>query len=240
MLQTCLPTESELMDMARTALRARAIVASALPTIPASEYSHFLADREARRQRSLRHCHLPGAAERPRHTPPKDSGAFVPATAARIEDDRNLTDGARRCARKIMETAYRANRAGRSLEITVSYLARGMGRCGRTVQRYLRQLEREGYIQVHVMTGHRSRMCVGLVVRLLAPLFPRHHRQDWPEPPGNPGATRESQNKRYRHYRAAGSCEIAVGQWAGRCMDGIFRALMKTIPPVERPELLSG
>lgn len=234
------PTESELMDMARDALRARVVLAPAVPTIPATEFQTFLAEREARRRRSLRHCHHFSPAERPRLTPPPDSGAFVPATAARIEDDRNLSDGARRCARKMMEEAYRTNRAGRSLDITVSYLARAMGRCARTVQRYLRQLEREGYIQVYVVTGARSRMCVGLIVRLLAPLFPRHHREKWPESPGKSGVTRESENKRYRHERAPSSRVLTVEQWAIRCMDGVFRALMKTVPPAEGPELLSG
>ena len=65
---------------------------------------------EDRRQRSLRSCHLP-AEPKPRHAPPRDSGAYVPEMAARIEDDRNLTDGARRCARKLAEYVYRKNRA---------------------------------------------------------------------------------------------------------------------------------
>ena len=64
---------------------------------------------EDRRQRSLRSCHLP-AEPKPRQAPPRDSGAYVPEMAARIEDDPNLTDGARRCARKLAEYIYRKNR----------------------------------------------------------------------------------------------------------------------------------
>ena len=57
---------------------------------------------------------------------------------------------------------------------------RALGKDRRTVQRYLRQLERAGYITVEVVHA-RTRMCAGLFVALLAPLFPRHHRQKWPE-----------------------------------------------------------
>src|SRR5690606_9447493 len=124
---------------------------------------------------------------------PRASGAYVPEASARIENDPNLCDGARRCARKLMEETYRRNREGRSVEITVSYLANGLRRSRRTVQRYLRQLEDHGYIEVDVIAGLRSRLCVGLAIRLLAPLFPRHHREKWPATRVKSGATRESQ-----------------------------------------------
>jgi len=240
MIPTRVCTESELMEIARAALRARVVAAPIPPTIPAGEFQAFVAHREARRLRSLQRCHYTRLDERPRHPAPKDSGAFVPATAARIEDDRNLTDGARRCARKIMELTHRSNRAGRSLDVTVSYLAQGLGKCRRTVQRYLRQLEREGYIQVDVVTGERSRMCAGLIVRALAPMFPRHDRRRASQRGGKPDATRESQNKGFKHHRSDRSRVVPVQQWAIRCMDGVFRGLMKTIPPVASSELLSG
>ena len=51
--------------------------------------------------------------ERPRHRPPPESGAYVPELGARIENDRNLTDGARRLARKLAEVIYRQNREAR-------------------------------------------------------------------------------------------------------------------------------
>ncbi len=121
----------------------------------------------------------------------------MPELAARVEDDRNLTDGARRCARKLAELTYRQARDGRALDITVTYLVKALGRCRRTVQRYLRLLEREGYIGVDVVRGLRSRLCTGLVVRLLRPLFARHHRKKWPRRLANPDATRESQNQRF-------------------------------------------
>src|SRR5271170_3685039 len=65
---------------------------------------------EDRRQRSLQSCHLP-AEPNPWKAPPRDSGAYVPEMGERIENDPNLTDGARRCARKLVGYGYRKNRA---------------------------------------------------------------------------------------------------------------------------------
>ena len=201
------------------------------------------ADRAAyqtRRQRSLQTCHRYSLYERPRFAPPAESGAFVPAASARIENDRNLTDGARRCARKVMEETYRRNRAGRALEITVSYLAQGLGRCGRTIQRYLRLLEREGYIGVEVVRGEGSRLCTGLVIHLLGSLFPRHQRKEWPERLKNSGATRESQNHRFTNLQNRTKTRIPRQAWALKCMNGVFRALMKTNPLYEPAAAATG
>jgi hypothetical protein len=228
MLKTYVPTESEMMEEARRLLRQR--LASVAPSWPAANPHTSKADvsgpspaTTARRHRSLQTCHRPALAERARHPAPQDSGAFVPETAARIENDPNLTDGARRCARKLMEETYRQNRHGRTLAVTVGYLGRALGKCRRTVQRYLRQLEEEGYVSIAVACGQRSRLCTGLVVSLLAPLFPQHHRERWPGTPGNSGATPESQNQRFKIL-------VPRENWSRRCMDGVFRALMKTNP----------
>ncbi|KQZ28628.1 hypothetical protein ASD50_19260 [Mesorhizobium sp. Root552] len=191
-----------------------------LPSEPAAE----------RRRRSLNTCHRYAQTERPRKAVPRASRAYVPELAARVEDDPNLTDGARRCARKLAELTYRQNRAGRSLPVTVTYLAKALGRCRRTVQRYLRQLEREGYVSVDVIVSQRARMCVGLVVRLLEPLLAGHHRGKWPGALGKPGATRESQNERLRLFSTLKGTPIPVEQWAMRCMDGVFGAFIETKP----------
>jgi hypothetical protein len=234
-------TESEFFAEMRAALNRRreqagTYVISTPNTAPNGEFQAFLAVREARRQRSLQTCHHYSPTEKTRHEPPRDTGAFVPATSARIENDRNLTDGTRRCARKLMELAYRTNRDDRSLDITVSYLAKTLQKCRRTVQRYLRQLEREGYIEVAIVATERSRMCFGLVVTLLGPLFPRHHRQKWLENPGKPGATSVSQIKTPRFIIPDKRRIYPVDVWARRCMDGVFRALRTSIgpfPPIE-------
>jgi hypothetical protein len=154
--------------------------------------------------------------------------------AARVDNDRNLTDGARRCSRKITEYIYRQNREGREAPITVTYLAKALGRCRRTVQRYLRQLEREGYIEVWVLPSERTRMCFGLVVRLLNPLLPRHRRHKWPEKAGKPDATRESQinSSRLKIRR------VQRHIWDFLCSQGVWRSYMKTLPPP--PDFLSA
>jgi hypothetical protein len=177
----------------------------------------------ARQSRSLRCCHLP-AEEQPLHAPPRDSAAYVPEMAARIDDDRNLTDGARRCARKLAEYTYRKNREGRTADITVTWLMRALSKSRRTIQRYLRQLERTGYISVQVIHSG-TRMCAGLMIELLAPLFPRHRRAKWPQKLIEPDAPRKSQNNRLRYQSSRES-------WALRCMDGVFRSFMKTLPPL--------
>src|ERR1019366_6214554 len=101
--------------------------------------------KDPRRQlRSYRTCWLP-AEEKPLRAPPRDSGAYVPEMATRLEDDRNLTDRARRGARKLAEYVYRRNRDPRTSELTVTWLMRALRKSRRSVQRYLRELERAGY-----------------------------------------------------------------------------------------------
>jgi hypothetical protein len=173
-----------------------------------------------RQQRSLRACHLP--AEEKEHRPRRENGAYVPQLSACVEDDPNLSDGARRCARKIAEYVHRCGREIRSAEITVTFLMKALRRSRRTVQYYLRQLERGGYIAVEVLQW-RTRMCAGLAVRLLAPLLPRH---GWPERAMKPGAQRPAQN-----YRSNIKTErFSRESWALKCMDGVFRSLMATLP----------
>jgi len=173
-----------------------------------------------RRQRSLRSCHMP-AEDKPL-VPRRENSAYVPQLAARLDDDPNLSDGARRCARKIAEYVHRCGRENRSAEITVTFLMKALRRDRRTVQRYLRQLERAGYIAVEVLQW-RTRMCAGLFVKLLAPLLPRH---GWPDKAMKPDAARVSQN-----YRSNIKTErFSRESWAVKCMDGVFRALMATLP----------
>ena len=195
---------------------------------------------EERRRRSLQSCHRFLPYERPRFEPPRESGAYVPELAARLENDRNLTDGARRYARKLAELTYRQNREGRSLDVKVYYLMTALGRSRRTVQRYLRLLEREGYILVKVVRSKFARMCVGLAVELRGRLFARHHRAGWPERKTprtlqNPGASKAPQNRArsfsLSYYKGEG-LRIPVSSWALRCRDGVFRSLMKTVPPL--------
>lgn len=158
--------------------------------------------------------------------PAPDTGGYIPTLSEKLDRDPNLSDGARRCARLIAAYAYRRNRGGPAA-ITVTYLTKATGRCRRTIQRYLRQLERFGYIRAQVVLGQRSRMCAGLLIDLLKPLLPRHR---WPEKAITPEATRMAQNYRLR-------LKIDVEAWDRRCRDGMFRALCRALPP---PPLLTA
>jgi len=235
MLNTHIPNESELMRAAHRALRQR--IAANTPSHAALELIERQGnspgpspEKAARRTRSLQTCHRYGLYERPRHARPEETRAYVPALSATLENDRNLTDGARRLARKLAEVIYRQNRGGRFTEITVTYLMNALRRSRRTIQRYLRLLEREGYIHTEVMRGTRSRLCTGLLIALCQPLFARHHQQEWPCKLRNPGASKESQNNRTQEFRGKGE-HLSVRQWSFLCMDGVFRAFMKTDPP---------
>lgn len=185
---------------------------------------------EQRRLKSLQTCHRFSLYERPRAPAPRETGAYVPELSARLEDDPNLTDGARRCARKLAEYTYRHARATRSSEITVTWLMQALGKCRRTVQRYLRILEREGYIRVDVIHCRATRMCAGLLVHLENLALPRHHRNKWPAKLAISDATAESHKKNLIKYKGPRGAEIPRHLWAIRCMDGVFRALTKTMP----------
>jgi hypothetical protein len=76
-------------------------------------------------------------------------------------------------------------------------------------------------------------MCTGLLVQLLAPPFPRHHADRWPAKLAIPGATEESQTKRFIDSKAAGLVRIPVQSWALRCLDGVFRSLRRVRRPSE-------
>lgn len=237
MLKTYPLIESELMEEALLCLQRRAKI-SARRIMQCGDLAGLQNNTkrpacETRRKRSLQTCHRPRLYERSRFDSPPESGAYVPELAARLDDDRNLTDGARRCARKIAELTYRSNREGRVLEVTVTYLMKALGRCRRTVQRYLRLLERERYIRSDVVKGARSLMCVGLVVHLLKPLFARHHKERWPGRVGNSGATQESQNQRYLDSLKEKPNLVSRHEWAIKCMNGVFHSFMKTLPLFE-------
>lgn len=78
---------------------------------------------------------------------------------------------------------------------------------------YLRNLEREGYIRVDVIQSQTTRMCAGLLVHLLRPLFPQHHKDKWPRTLANPDATAESHKKnliRYKGQRGLRSAQNPV------------------------------
>ena len=105
-----------------------------------------------RQMRSYRTCWLP-AEETPLRAPPGPSGKYVPELAAAVDDDRNLTDGARRCARKLAEYVYRRDRDTRTAQITVTYLMKALRKSRRQVQRYLRK-HRRRHKETFIPLGH--------------------------------------------------------------------------------------
>jgi hypothetical protein len=179
-----------------------------------------------RSRRSVQSCHRYALKGRRLYAAPKDTGAYVPELSARLDDDPNLTDGARRCARKLAQYTYCRDREGRRARITVSYLAIALAKSQRQVQRYLRELEEAGYIATRVLKA-KTRMCVGLAIQLLEPLFPRHHAAKWPAKLIDRATTGMSENKSqiYKYE------EIPLSSWALHCMEGVWRAFHRTYPP---------
>lgn len=177
-----------------------------------------------RRALSLRTCHMP--AERPPLQPVRETAAYIPELSETLERDINLCDGARRCARIAAGYVYRRRRESRCATVTVSYLARALRRSHRTVQRYLRQLEAAGYLRAEIVASPRSRLCVGLAITLLRPLFARHHAQKWPVELRIPATTplTDKQSSRVKTLR------ISLVQWQIRCTEPIHRSYMKTLP----------
>ena len=58
-------------------------------------------------------------------------------------------------------------------------------------------------------------------------MLPKHHRQKWPEKPGNRDASPLSQKQRHQFIKGEA---VSVSVWAKRCMDGVWRALIATNP----------
>jgi hypothetical protein len=184
--------------------------------------------REKRRLTSLRTCHRPSVNT----TPIKPIGAtqaFTPQYSARLLNDPRLSDGARRCGAKLLELAYRRDRAGRTFRGTVVYLSKALGRSERAVQNYLAQLRAGGYIRHEVLVSERARMSIGILITLLAPLFPKHHKAEWPVQAAFPGVKKDSENYSPRFQKRRRERRVPVEEWALRCMDGVFRSLMTTL-----------
>lgn len=191
---------NEQLVAAHARLKGR-IIERRTPVVPAIRHVD-----EARRMRALRTGHRPAAAPAERRAALKETGAFVPELAAHLEDDPNLCDGARRCARTIAEETYRRSREERTLAVTVTYLARALGRCRRTVQRYLRQLERESRRRT---AGERPTRKGLPPIGAGRPLRRRHGLPQWPLRNAATGATETG-------LCAVGRAFIVTGIFSGR------------------------
>ena len=138
-------------------------------------------------------------SRKPRHPSPRDTGAYVPEMAARIDNDPNLTDGARTLrpqAGGIHLQPRPRNREGRNHGHLPDEGSRRMPahRAALSAPAGTRRLYRASWSSVRAY-AHVRRSCSSA---LLDPLFPRHRRQKWPAKAGNPEATRKSQNHRLK------------------------------------------
>ena len=190
-------------------------------------------DHRAQQKRSLEASHRFSAhryswTEQPRYAEPAETEEYVPATNMKLIQDRNLTDTARRIAWFVLRHTYQDNRAGRFIGMTVSFIANGLSISRRTVQRSLTLLETRGYFRCEVAKGEESRMCIGLIIHLMKPLFPAHQKESWPEKRRSSGAS-ELSNKQAHFFNTIYKAKVRMSRltWAMRCMNGVARRLSK-------------
>ena len=236
MLNIHSPSELELMEQAHRALRQR-IAASP----PASSCSGRC--RQSRR-RFNRSCAGTRSAPASARCKPATASASMSGRAMRGRKRPAPTcpscrRGSKRpqpdrrraaaCAQARRRSIYRQNREGRFTEITVTYLMNGAAPLAAHDPALPAPAGTRGLYRHEVVRGARSRLCTGLLIALRAPLFARHHKAGWPCKLRNPGASKESQNNRTLDSRGKGE-RLSVRQWSLLCMDGVFRAFMKTDP----------
>lgn len=160
---------------------------------------------------------------------------YVPQISMTVVNDRNLTDSARRIVMFIMRHAYQDSRSERFIGMTVSFIMEGLVLSRRTVQRCLTLLETLGYLQCEIATGGETKMCIGLIINLLSPLFPKHHKESWPERRTNSGASPMSQKQTEYINTSKGISNGAVHRisrlnWALKCLAGVARCAYKADP----------
>ena len=173
--------------------------------------------------------------EEPRYEQPKDTGEYIPEMNMKLIKDRNLTDSARRIALFVVRHVYQDNREGRFINMTVSFIMKGLSLSRRTVQRNLSLLQKLGYLQSDVVPSKRTKMCIGLMITLLKPLFPRHHKKKWPEKRRKSGASRMTQNQDSNIYINRIKGVIHRIEWTLRCDDGRIRQRIKNSPIFREP-----
>lgn len=188
---------------------------------------------QTRRNRSLKAC-LRYSLSTKRRYPKPNIRAYTPETSANVDLDRNLKGSADKTVRFIMRYAYQRARKTRSVQITVSYIAKGLKRANRTIQRHLRALEEEGYIKVYIVRSVKTKMVECLQIELLAPLFPDHHKEKW-------ASSVEKQDMTFLSDKQSHIFNIRESRklWVIRCMNGVRRALLKTKKRLDLPDLIT-
>lgn len=211
-------------------------------------HSELKADRaayEAKKRLALETSHRFSAnryswIEEPRHEEPVDRGDYTPQVNMKLIHDCNLTDSSRRIALFVMRHVYQHRRRERLIGMTVSFIMQGLALSRRTVQRSLTLLETRGYLRCDVVKGDKTKMCIGLAIGLLSPLFPKHHEDKWPERRRNSEASNATHNK-FRIYNSIDNPRNLVVRriWAMKCMAGVARAAQRMNPsltPLHLPQ----
>lgn len=166
--------------------------------------------------------------ESPKFEDPPETAEYVPQLSMKLVKDRNLTDSARRIAMFVLRHTYQDNRQERFIGMTVSFIMKGLSISRRTVQRSLTLLETRGYFRCQVAKGKQTRMCVGLIIHLMESLFPKHHKEKWPEKRKNSGAS-TMPPKQIQFYKSIYNAKIRTPRfsWAVYCMDAIASRAFK-------------
>ena len=210
--------------------------------ISAAELKQDTDDHRVRQQRSLETSHRFSAqrfswTEQPRFAEPIETDEYVPEINMKLVLDRNISDNGRRIALFVLRHAYQDNRSGRFIAMTVSFIAKGLSISRRTVQRSLTLLETRGYFRCEVAKGDTTRMCIGLVIHLMKPLFPAHRKESWPEKRRNSGAPGLS-NKQIQFFNSVYKAKLKMSRltWAMHCMNGVARKAFQHVLPSASPD----
>ena len=197
--------------------------------ISAEELTCDQTNYETKRQRALETSHRFSQErftwiETPKYEQPVDNGEYIPSINMKLIRDQNLTDSSRRIACFVLRHAYQDNREGRFVAMTVSFIMKGLQLSRRTVQRSLTLLETRGYFRCEVATGNTTKMCIGLVIHLMQSLFPKHHRDKWPQKRRKSEASSMPQ-KKIQIYKSILNAKAKVSRlsWALRCMNAVAR-----------------
>lgn len=214
---------------------------------------------EGRRSRAIATSHRYStksmmADEISRFPVPEATEAYCPELSAWVTENRNIYGATESILRKIAEYIYQRNRESRSADVTKSYLSEATGFCQRTVQYSLRQLERLGLIETHVV--REGGWVMGLRIKLLNKALPRHHWEQWPRhirPPvfvsmfhyrmdRNIEKKLDAESRRNQGEQPATNKQHSIYNiepvrvWAQRCMDGVWKVYSNSAPLLARQE----
>ena len=135
-----------------------------------------------------------------------------------------------RIAMFLMRHAYQDCRGSRVLAITKSFIMNGLNISLSSTKRGLKRLGECGYIDRNVVNSEKTRMCKCMLIKLLKPLFPRHHQKKWPGKLVFSEGPCKSHKQRFQLITKKSPDIIPAYIWKIRCFNGVWRSNMKTAP----------